>query len=225
VARPRATDRATRAVVEALRERGLLLQAGHEYASVADLVAGEPVAGSWWAHPRANLIYWVCQDLEAHPDVSEARLIAGKVTQIWRSSWADVAAVALANESWQWANVGAAARALVARTANGTVRTGEIEWHGAGKLGDACRLLEQRLLVKSEEVHTPSGRHEKLLESWASWWAGHATGPLPDAASARARLEERLGDAARHLPWQRAQRRPRRAAVTRRGARSGRRSG
>ncbi len=87
MARPQDTDLATSRVIAELRQHELLLQAGREFASVANIVAGETISGSWWAHPQSNLIYWVCQDLEQHPSVAEARLLAGKVTQLWQTIW------------------------------------------------------------------------------------------------------------------------------------------
>jgi len=201
MARPAATDQATARVLVELRRLGLLLQAGTEFTSVAQLVVGEEIRGSWWAHPQANLIYWVCQDLEAHPEVAHARLIAGKVTHLWRSVWADVAAIALAREPWQWRSVEPELRRLVALVDSAPQRTDTLSWQGQRRLGDACRLLERRLLVKADEIHTESGRHAKLLTAWRHWWDAHAAGPLPAAAAARSHLEARLDTAARHLPW------------------------
>jgi hypothetical protein len=201
MARPAETDRATAKVLAELERVGLLLQAGKEFPSVANLVAGETISGSWWAHPQSNLIYWVCQDLEEHPRVAEARLIAGKVTQLWDTVRADVVAIALARDDWQWRGVDASLRALVNRVDASPQRTDQMDWSGPRKLGDACRLLEQRLLIRSDEVHTDSGRHAKVLTSWEAWWAPRATGALPDPREARLRLENRLGDAARWLPW------------------------
>ena len=95
MARPPETDEATRRVRAELERRQLLLQAGNEFPSIATIVVGEPIRGSWWAHPQSNLIYWVCQDLDDDPNVTEARLIGGKVTHVWRTAWADVAPLRL----------------------------------------------------------------------------------------------------------------------------------
>jgi hypothetical protein len=204
VSRPAETDAATQRVLAQLERRELLLQAGNEFASVVELVAGEPVRGSWWAHPRANLIYWVCQDLEADARVTEARLLGGKITHIWHTRWADVTSIAIARAPWQWAGVHSDGRALVERVDAADVRTNELDWRHARRLGDVCRLLERRLLVKADEVHTESGRHAKVLHSWTRFWDEHDSGPLPDSESARARLEELVGDASTLLPWVRA---------------------
>ncbi len=184
MARPDDTDLATARVIAELRQHELLLQAGREFASVANIVARETISGSWWAHPQSNLIYWVCQDLEQHPSVAEARLLAGKVTQLWQTVWGDVAAVALGRAAWQTDGLSAAARRLLKRVDDSPVDTSTLEWHDPSeKLGDICRVLERRMLVKSEEVHTASGRHAKVLSSWDKWWAEHTTGALPEYGS------------------------------------------
>lgn len=203
MARPDDTDAATARVVTELRRRELLLQAGREFASVANIVARETISGSWWAHPQSNLIYWVCQDLERHPNVAEARLLAGKVTQLWQTLWSDVAAIALGRAAWQTNGLSAAAMLLLKRVERSPVDTGTLEWHDSSeKLGDICRQLERRPLVKAEEVHTASGRHAKVLSTWDAWWAEHTTGALPGVDTARSRIETLVGtNAQRLLPW------------------------
>ena len=101
MARPAETDAATQRVLAQLEQRELLLQAGREFPSIANIVAGEEIRGSWWAHPKSNLVYWVCQDLEQHPRIAEARLIAGKVTHLWQTVWPHIAAIALSRAPWQ----------------------------------------------------------------------------------------------------------------------------
>lgn len=191
----------TRQVLEELERRELLLQSGNERPSIVSLIAGGAVRGSWWTHPKANLIYWVCQDLAADPRVTEARLLGGKVTHVWHTRWPELCAVALARDAWQWDGLGPAQRSLVAGVDAADVRTDRIDWRGGGKLGDVCRLLERRLLVKGEEIHTDTGRHAKVLSSWQRFRARQDIGRLPSVDSARSRLEQLVGDAARLLPW------------------------
>lgn len=203
MARPDETTAATSRVIAELERRELLLQAGREFASVANIVAGERISGSWWAHPKSNLVYWVCQDLAAHPRVDEARLLGGKVTHLWDTSWPHVAAVALAREPWQMQGLSAAARRLLERVEESALDSSTLRWTSkTEKLGDVCRLLERRLLVKSEEIHLPSGRHAKRLSTWRAWWTLRGTGPLPTVDAARARIESVVGAGGlRLLPW------------------------
>ena len=200
MARPAETTAATRKVLAELERRQLLLQAGREFPSIANIVAGGEIKGSWWAHPKSNVVYWVCQDLEDDPRVAEAKLIAGKVTALWHTVWADVAAIALARERWQLSGLSPTAKRLLARVNERDVRTDELDWRADEKLGDVCRALEKRLLVKSQELHTESGAHAKQLGSWQRWWDAKRGGTLPDAPSARARIERLVGDP-RLLPW------------------------
>src|SRR5262245_48059619 len=75
-------------VLAALAERGLLLLADQRLPSVATLVAGEPVRGSWWGHARGGAIFAVAQRLEAlAPEVVCARLVSGKETYLHRRLW------------------------------------------------------------------------------------------------------------------------------------------
>jgi len=201
MARPRETTAATKRVLAQLQRRELLLQAGSEFASVANIVVGEEVRGSWWAHPQSNLIYWVCQDLEQHPRVAEARLLGGKVTHVWDTLWPHIAAVAIARAPWQLAGLSAASRELLVRVDASPVDTDTVAWSSNEKLGDVCRLLERRLLVKSDEIHTASGRHAKSLTSWRAWWTAHGAQPLLDVDQSRAHLEHVVGDASRLLAW------------------------
>ena len=58
------------------------------------LVAGEPVRGSWWGHPKGHDIFAACQHLLQHPDATTAKLVSGKVTYVHRELWPSLLAVA-----------------------------------------------------------------------------------------------------------------------------------
>jgi len=204
VSRPANTARVAAKVFAELRERRWLLQADPSLPSVASLVAGEPIRGSWWAHPKSNLIYWVLQDLEDSPDVLRLKLVKGKLTLLHRALWLDLVAVGSAGERWQTQALSAAARSLLARTEKSeTLRLDQLErWTAAARPGDAARELEGRLLVYSDEVHTESGRHAKVLESWSHLRARLALGALPEPAVARRALEAAI-PGERLVPWTR----------------------
>src|SRR5262245_2983114 len=156
---PRADAAATQAahwqhVRTALRDRGLLLLADARLPSVAGLVAGAPVRGSWWSHPSGRAIFAAASRLHDHPDVLACALLGGKVTFVHRRLWPALLTLAQSGERWQTQGLPPAARALLGRVQRG----GDVE--GAGP---AARELERRLLVHGGEVHTPSGRHAKPL--------------------------------------------------------------
>src|SRR4249919_3768352 len=72
----------------ALIEHGMLLQSARgPLPNVADLVAGEPISGSWWGHPQGHAIFAALQSLDDSPDVVRLRLVNGKVTLVHRRLW------------------------------------------------------------------------------------------------------------------------------------------
>jgi len=71
-----------------LAEHGMLLESARgPIPNGAELAAGEPIRGSWWAHPAAHQIYDVLNGLRDSPDVVRLRLINGKVTLVHRRVW------------------------------------------------------------------------------------------------------------------------------------------
>jgi hypothetical protein len=71
-----------------LVEHGMLLQSARgPLPNVAELVAGEPIKGSWWGHPKGHGIFDVLGELDDSPDVVRLRLVNGKVTLVHRRLW------------------------------------------------------------------------------------------------------------------------------------------
>jgi hypothetical protein len=71
-----------------LFEQGMLLESARgPIPNVAELVAGEPIRGSWWSHPSSHAIFEVLNVLADSPDVVRTRLVNGKVTLIHRRLW------------------------------------------------------------------------------------------------------------------------------------------
>ena len=62
--------------------------------NVAELVVGEPIRGSWWAHPDAHAVFDRINELADHPDVLRTRLLDGKVTLVHRRLWAPLVRLA-----------------------------------------------------------------------------------------------------------------------------------
>jgi len=74
--------------MEMLAEQGVLLESARgPIPSVAELVAGEPIGGSWWSHPSSHAIFDALNALADSPDVVRTRLVNGKVTLIHRHLW------------------------------------------------------------------------------------------------------------------------------------------
>lgn len=184
-------SRSFESVAARARELGLLLLTDKSLPSVAGLVAGAPVRGSWWSHPKGHEIWSVVEQLSDHPDFVVTKLVSGKVTFVHRKLWPALLAVATAREPWQVRALSPAARRLLRRV------EGEESVRVSGR---PASELETRLLVHAEQVHTSSGRHEKLLESWEHWakrlkFKGRTLTP----AEAKRQLEAASGGA--KLPW------------------------
>jgi hypothetical protein len=78
-----------------LIDRGMLLQSARgPLSNVAELVAGEPIKGSWWGHPKGHEIFATLAVLDGSPDVVRLRLVNGKVTLVHRRVWAALTRVA-----------------------------------------------------------------------------------------------------------------------------------
>lgn len=159
-------------VLAALQQHGFLLESDPKLPSVCTLITGEPLRSSWWAHPLAQTIFQVNEQLEDHPDVLITKLISGKVTYVHRLLWPDLCAIGSGRGDWQLEGLPPAACTLLATVdEQGLVRTDNLSWAKSIKTkpGDAARELEKRLLIVTNQVHTESGAHAKVLESWQHW--------------------------------------------------------
>ena len=54
---------------------------------LTEALAGEPIKGSWWAHPKSHQIFDVLQELARSEDVLTCRLVNGKVTLVHSRLW------------------------------------------------------------------------------------------------------------------------------------------
>jgi hypothetical protein len=71
-----------------IRRHGAVLEAAHgPVPSLAEAIAGEPVRGSWWSHPKSQEIFAVTRAIRDSDDVLVCRLIKGKVTFVHRRLW------------------------------------------------------------------------------------------------------------------------------------------
>jgi len=74
--------------MEALIQHGMLLESARgPLPNVAEMIAGEPIRGSWWSHPHSHEIFAAINALADSPDVVRTRLVNGKVTLIHRRVW------------------------------------------------------------------------------------------------------------------------------------------
>ena len=193
-------EEAVTVITEAVELEGLLLVHDQRLPSVTALIAGEPVRGSWWAHPLSNVIYNALGELDDR--FATCKLVAGKLTLVAPRLWANLVAVGAGRRRWQLDALSGADLALLDRVASAAdpILLDRPELRAAGK------RLEEKLLVTSEGVHTADGHHLKALTSWEAWASDRRViGPLPDpdvaAASFEAIVEGWEAGTAALLPW------------------------
>ncbi len=216
VSSPEAT---LRGVLSRLRQYGILLGSDSKLPSVAAIVAGEPIRGSWWGHTRGHEIHYVSRQMVSHHEVIVAKLVSRKVTYVHRKLWPALVAVGSSRQSWQLIGLTPAASELLALVDKaGRIRTDTVRMKGKLRgqtTGDAARELEAKLLVHSQEIHTETGAHAKVLETWKFWskrvgFEGKKISP----ENAKKRLEKVLASLDRHfdsrnsLPWSKLNRLP-----------------
>lgn len=192
-------------VFKELEREGLLLFTDPKLKSVAGIVAGEPIHGSWWSHEKGRLIFAVCEKLSDHPDILIAPLVSGKLTWIHKPLWPAVIAVATQRAPWQMTGLPPLAKSVLAKVSRAdSVRSDTLTKPEA----TASKILETRLLVHGGQVHTEKGAHARVLESWENWaLAAGFHGKLPDPARAMALLAAKVAAlnalyrTSARLPW------------------------
>jgi hypothetical protein len=177
----------------ALERHGLLLLQDPRLPSLATLVAGAPVKGSWWGHPAGRDIFRIAGALDDDGDVTTAKLLGGKVTFVHRRLFAALAAVGAERATWQLARLPRPAASLLRRVDDEDALQAS---------GPPAKELERRLLVAARQVHTDSGAHATELATWARFRATTKTRTIA-AARGRTELEVAAADlgASSLLPW------------------------
>ena len=71
-----------------VNKHGVVLMSGHgPVPNLAEAVAGEPIRGSWWAHPKSQAIYRAGKQVSDSGDVLVCRLVDGKITLVHKRLW------------------------------------------------------------------------------------------------------------------------------------------
>jgi len=71
-----------------VKANGIVLESARgAVPTLADVIAGEPIRGSWWGHRKAAQIFRCTRAIRDSPDVLVCRLIGGKVTYVHRRIW------------------------------------------------------------------------------------------------------------------------------------------
>jgi hypothetical protein len=74
--------------VKLVAKHGVVLASAHgPVPTLTEAVAGEPIVGSWWAHPKGRTIFTALAELDDSEDVRCFKLIDHKVTFVHRRLW------------------------------------------------------------------------------------------------------------------------------------------
>ncbi len=120
---------------------GVVAESAHhpQVPSLVTAIAGKPVRGNWWTHPRAKMIFAITRALRESPDVLVCRIVDGKIGFVHRRLWPALVRVA---KRFPAANV---ARVREVHTAGGRHHVEETpfpEWVPADASSAAARLRE-----------------------------------------------------------------------------------
>lgn len=78
-----------------VRKHGIVLMSARgPVPSLAEAITGEPIRGSWWAHPRSRHMYRIFESVADSSQVLVCRLVGGKVTLVHRRLWPSLARLA-----------------------------------------------------------------------------------------------------------------------------------
>ena len=71
-----------------VKRHGVVLQAARgPVPSLAEEIAGGPIRGSWWGHPKGHEIFRVAESICESDQVLVCKLVEGKVTYVHRRLW------------------------------------------------------------------------------------------------------------------------------------------
>src|SRR5437867_2213126 len=87
----------SRAALAFVRRHGVVLEGARgPVPNLAETVAGKPIRGSWWGHPKGHEIFLLTRAVRASRDVLVCRLVGHKVTYVHRRLWPAVVRLARA---------------------------------------------------------------------------------------------------------------------------------
>jgi hypothetical protein len=137
--------------------------------NAAEAIVGRRIEGSWWGDPLGSLIFRLLSELEDDaPQYLDVALVEGKRTLVSPPLTPSVLAVASDPDRRHRvaATLKQPARRLLEVLADGrTARSGDPAL--VGSVGRNARTaLEAGLLARSTSVHTASGHHASLVETF-----------------------------------------------------------
>jgi hypothetical protein len=77
-----------RSALAFVKRHGIVLEGSRgPVPNLAEAIAGEPIKGSWWGHPKGTTIFNVTRVVRDSDDVLTCRLVKGKITFVHRRLW------------------------------------------------------------------------------------------------------------------------------------------
>jgi hypothetical protein len=129
-----------------VRRHGVVLaSAKGPVPSLAEAIAGGPIRGSWWAHPKGREIFRALQAVHDSDEVLVCRLVDGKVTFVHSDLWPALVRAAGRFSAAQLAQV------REEHTAKGHHATRKVpfpKWVPAEVRAAAARLTEAEALAR-----------------------------------------------------------------------------
>jgi len=127
-----------------VRRHGMLLESARgPIPNLAELVAGEPISGSWWGHPAGHAIFNAINEVAESGDVVRLRLINGKITLVHRRLWPALVRLA---DRFTLEQLAAVTEEHTASGAHRKVVTAFPDWVPAEVMDEAAQLSEQDAL-------------------------------------------------------------------------------
>lgn len=135
---------------------------GHVPSLVSE-IAGTPVRGSWWGHPKGRVIFRIAEALADHSDVLVLKLVEDKVTFVHRALWPALYRRGTDATRLRVTLAGVSPRA--AGLYRKVQKAGSLHIEKADK--DAATELEGIVIVSQE--HGEKGAHVTVVRSWEDW--------------------------------------------------------
>jgi hypothetical protein len=144
-----------------VKQHGVVLQAARGPApSLAEAVAGGPIRGSWWGHPKGKEIFRAANAVVESGDVLVCRLVQGKITYVHRRLWPALVKLAPRFQKAQLTKVWSE---HTPTGAHRTLRKGFPGWVPADVLEAARKLSEEEAERQlAAWLHLGRGRRSRL---------------------------------------------------------------
>ena len=122
--------------------------------NLAELVAGEPIRGSWWGHPAGHAIFDAINEVADSGEVVRLRLVNGKITLVHRRVWPALVRVAGRLRPEQLVAV---SEEHTASGAHRKIETAYPDWVPQEVFAEAGELTEDQAFALLPECLRPAG--------------------------------------------------------------------